>query len=133
MHICTYVSVVGNMALSAKDVIEKYNVKLMEKLPLENPIFFGMMKEAKLFHLGTDTSISQEPTRAKKVTYYLQHAFSVQPDEDFPILCEVMKKSKISGLVKLAEQIEAEAKPGTYVCTTYVHMHTCTCICMFYI
>ena len=126
MLICTYVSVVGNMALSAKDAIEKYNVKLMEKLPLENPIFFGMMTEAKLFHLGTGASISEEPIRAKKVTFYLQHAFSVQPDEDLPKLCEVMKKSEIPGLVNLADQIIAETEPGTYNYAPCVHicLHT---------
>ena len=112
---CTYACffVAGNMALSAKEAIDKFNVALMKQLPLDNLIFFGMMKEAKLFHLGADKSISQESTRATKVAFYLEHVFSVQPDEDLPKLLEVMKKSEVSGLVKLADQIEAETVPGT--------------------
>ena len=129
MHVCMFF-VVRNMALSAKDAINKFNVTLMEKLPLDNAIFFGMMREAKLFHLGADQSISQQTTRQMKVTFYLQNVFSIQPDEDLPKLLEVMKNSEVSGLVKLADQIKAEAEPGTYNYASYVHVYLHTYICV---
>ena len=115
MHICMYVFVVGNMALSAIEAINRFNVTLMEQLPLDNAIFFGMMKRAELFHLGADQSISQQPTRQAKVTFYLERVFSIQPDEDLPKLLEVMRKSNLPGLARLADQIEAETVPGTYL------------------
>jgi len=59
------------MAMSEKDAIKHFNVELLLKLPLDDEIFFGMAKKADLFPLGSSESIATEPTKAKKVSYFL--------------------------------------------------------------
>ena len=114
MYIRMYV---GTMSLSAKDIIKKFNVKLLEQLPLDDPIFFGMAKAADLFPLGTADSIAAECTRAKKVTYFLQHVVEPEADDYLPKLLKVMKDSKIAGLKKLANELQVAMEQGTH---TYI-------------
>ena len=47
-----------SMALSAKYVIKKFNVKLLQKLPLDEEVFFGMAKTANLPPGGNAESIA---------------------------------------------------------------------------
>ena len=58
------------MVHSEEDAIREFNVKLLKILPLDNPMFFGMADQAKLFPLGTDNQIQARLTRDGKVTYY---------------------------------------------------------------
>ena len=113
MYVCMYVCI-GIMPLSAKDAIKKHNVELLEKLPFENPIFFGMCKTANLFPLGTAADIEAEPTRAKKVSYFLQHVVEHGADDRLPKLLKVMKESENDVLMKLAVDIQAVLEPGTH-------------------
>ena len=119
MYVCMYVLCmyvcIGIMPLSAKDAIKKFNVKLLEELPLENPIFFGMCKTADLFPLGTADGIAAKPTRADKVAYFLQHVVEPGADDYLPKLLKVMKDSKFDNVVELAGKIEAAMKPGTHI------------------
>ena len=98
--------------MSAKDVIAQFNVKLVQQLPLENNIFFAMANQAGLFPLGTDECVAAEPTRAKKVTYFLQHIVKPWAEVYLPKLLKVMKDSKVDNVVSLADDIQATLETG---------------------
>ena len=93
--------------MSAKVAITKFNVKLLQQLPLSNNTFFAMAKQADLFPLDTGDSIVSEPTRAKKVSYFLQHVVEPGAEDYLPKLLKVMKESKVANVVTLADHIEA--------------------------
>ena len=99
------------MALSAKEAIKKYNVKLLENLPLDDEIFFGMVKGAGLFPLDTGDNIKAKPTRAGKVAYFL-HVIEPGAELYLPRLLAVMKESEVDDLVKLAKEIRGAAELG---------------------
>jgi len=105
------------MAISAQDAIKKFYVKLVKKLPLDDDIFFGMVKQANLFPLDSGDSIiiAEVPTRAKKVCYFLQHVVAPGAEEYLPKLLEIMKNSKDVDVIKLANEIHAAIKPGIYI------------------
>jgi len=46
MHLCT---IELNMAMSEKEAIKHFNVELLQKLPLDDEIFFGMAKKTTCF------------------------------------------------------------------------------------
>ena len=103
-------------ALSAKEVIKNFNVKLLKQLPLDDDIFFGMAKEANLFPLGTSDGIAAKRTRARKVSYFLQHVIEPAAEEYLPKLLEVMKNYRnAADVMKLADEIQAVIEPGMYV------------------
>ena len=105
--------------MSARDAIKKFNVELLRQLPLENDIFFGMAKQADLFPLDTGDSIAAEPTRAKKVTYFLRHVIEPGADEYLPELLNVMKESEHANVVRLADDIQ---EIGMCMCTHISHI-----------
>ena len=98
----------------AKDAVRRFNVKLLDQLPLHDPVFYGMLKEAELLPLNTGPSIEALNTRAEKVSYFLQHVIEPAASDTLPTLIKVMKKCKTNNLVKLATKIQAAAEPGTY-------------------
>ena len=114
--VCTFVTE-ENTKISAKDAIIRFNLEILQQLPLENDIFFAMAKRANLFPLDTGDFIAAEPTRARKVTYFLQHVVEPGAEQYLPKLLEVMKDSKVANVVKLADDIEAATGIGTYVLT----------------
>ena len=138
MHVCRCVCMyvhmyahIGIMPLSAEDAIKKFNVELLEKLPLEDVIFFAKAKTANLFPLGTADSIEAKPTRAEKVAYFLQHVVEPGAKEYLPKLLIVMKDSKNDTVVELAGKIEAAMTPwpGTHIIIhsyilIYAYMHS---------
>ena len=106
---------------SAKDAIRQFSVELLEQLPLDDVKFFAMTRRAGLFPLDTYDSTAAEPTRAKKVAYFLQHVVEPGAEEYLPKLLSVMKESKVANLVRLADDIEAVTGIGMYMCI-------CTCV-----
>ena len=111
-----------SMTLSPKDVIKKYNVELLEQLPLDEEIFFGKAKKADLFPGGNAGSIKAQLTRPSKVSYFLQHVVEPGADVYLPKLLEVMKQSDNDSVKDLADEMEADMKPGNYACSysTYI-------------
>ena len=109
------------MALSAKNAIKKYKVKLLKELPLEEALFFAMAEEAELFPLDTGDDITAKKTRADKVAYFLRHVVEPSADIYLPKLLEVMKNCEVANVVKLAGNIQAALEPGTSM-----HMYICT-------
>ena len=103
------------MALSAEEAIKKFKVKLLQELPLDDPIFFAMAEGADLFPVGTKGSIRVEKSRAHKVDYFLYHVIEPGPDEYLPKLLKVMRDSKVDNVVKLADEIQAALQPGRYL------------------
>ena len=103
-------------AIGARDAIKQFNVKLIQQLPLENDIFFAMAKQDRLFPLDTGNSIAAKSTRAQKVTYFLQHVVEPGAEEYLPKLLKVMKDSKVANIVRLANEIQAAAGIGMYIC-----------------
>ena len=98
--------------MSAGDVIKQFTVELVRQLPLEDELFFAMAKHTDLFPLDTSDSIVAEPTRAKKVSYFLQHVVEPGAKEYLPKLLKVMKDSKVANVVRLANDIEAATDLG---------------------
>jgi len=99
-------------------------VKLVTKLPLDDAIFFGMVKGANLFPLDSGGNIAAQPTRAKKVSYFLQHVVEPGVEERLPKLLEVMKNSEDGDVIKLANDIHAAINPGIYIylCNSVVYV-----------
>ena len=114
------------MAMSAKDVIKKFNVKLLQQLPLDDDIFFGMAKEENLFPGGNADSIAAKPTRAKKVSHFLQHVLEPGADVYLPKLLEVMKEFDDDNVKDLADEIQAVIEPGMHIYLHRLYMHTYT-------
>ena len=102
----------GKVTMSAREAIKKFNMELIQQLPLENDIFFAMAAQAGLFPLDTGDSIAAEPTRAKKVTYFLQHVVEPGAEEYLPKLLKVMRDSNAANVVRLADDIQAATGIG---------------------
>ena len=103
-----------SMAKSAKDVIKKFNVELLQQLPLDKEMFFGMAKTANLFPGGSAESIAALPTRAKKAAYFLQHVVEPGADVFLPKLLEVMKECNDDNVNDLADEIQGVLEPGIH-------------------
>ena len=101
-----------SMALSAKDIIKKFNVKLLQKLPLDEEIFFGMEKNSESASWGNAENIAAEPTRAKKVAYFLQHVAEPAADLYLPKLLEVMKDFDDDNVNVLGDELQGVIEPG---------------------
>ena len=108
------------MAKSAKDAITAFKVELLQKLPLDDPIFFAMVERVGLFPLDTRDSIRAERTRARKVAYFLDHVIEPGVDDYLPKLLKVMRESKVTNVEKLAVNILEELQPGLYLLCTYI-------------
>ena len=104
----------GRVTMSAGDVIKQFSVELVRQMPLENDVFCAMAKTADLFPLDTGYSIAAEPTRAKKVTYFLQHVVEPGAEVYLPKFLKLMKDSKVTNLVRLTDEIQAAADQGLY-------------------
>ena len=102
------------MAMSAKDVIKKFNVKLLEILPLEDHTFFAMANEANLFPGSNYGSIAAQLTRASKVSYFLQYVVVPGSDVFLPNLLKVMKEFNDDNVKNLADEIQAALEPGRH-------------------
>ena len=111
-----YVCAIGRqVSVSAGNVIKQFNVKLVHQLPLEDAIFFAMAKHAGLFPLDTGGFIASKPTRAEKVSYFLQHIVEPGAEEYLPKLLKVMKESGFANVARLADDIQAATGLGMYV------------------
>ena len=108
--------------MSAREAIKQYYVELVQQLPLESGIFYAMAKQADLFPLDSGDSIAAEPTRAKKVTYFLQHVIEPGAEEFLPKLLKVMKDSKVANVVKLADSILVATGIGMYIAMCESHL-----------
>ena len=112
--LCTYVSAVGGkVILSPNEAIKQFNEELLRQLPLDSGIFFAKAKQADLFPLETGDSITAEPTRAKKVSYFLKDVVEPGAEHYLPKLLKVMKESEFANVVKLADDIQAATRIGT--------------------
>ena len=117
------------MAISAKDAVKQYKIELLTELPLDEAIFFAMAEKAALFPLSTGNSIKAEKTRADKVAYFLQHVVEPAAETYLPKLLEVMKKSKVLNIEKLARDIQATVEPGIYSVWVCVCTYVCDWAC----
>ena len=95
-----------------KDVIKKFDVELLQQLPLDDTLFCAMARRADLFPLNTEGHIRAKPTRADKVDYFLQNIIKPGADEYLPKLLEVMRKCDYANVVKLADNIQAALAQG---------------------
>ena len=104
------------MAISPKQAIKDYYVRLITEVPLDNTEFFALAKQAGLFPLGTGANVEARKTKADKMTYLLNDIVEPGADDYLPILLQVMKKSKVHNVVKLADEIQAALNGMSYVC-----------------
>lgn len=95
------------MALSANEAITRFNVRLVQELPLDDAVFYAMAKSAGLFPLDHADSVQAQKTKADKVTYLLRNVVEPGADHYLPILLQVMKDSGVYNVVNLANEIEA--------------------------
>ena len=95
------------MAVSPNEAIQSFYVRLVKEVPLNDAVFYAMAKKAGLFPLDLDDSVKAQKTNADKVTYLLKHVVEPGADHYLPLLLQVMKKSEVHNVVKLANDIEA--------------------------
>ena len=112
------------MEMAASEAIKIFYLKLIQEVPLDNTVFFAMAKSAGLFPLDIEDCVMAQETNTKKVTYLLRHVVERGPDEYLPLLLQVMKKSGVSNVVKLANDIEI-TMAGTYMCTCRHSSYIC--------
>ena len=93
--------------ISPKEAIKKFNVRLLEELPLDNQHFLGMLNEAGLFPLGTRNEVVAEKTRADKVALFLMKVVEPGADSYLPKLLDVMDKCQHDNVKALATDIRA--------------------------
>ena len=96
-------------------VVEQFSVKLCEQLPLEDDKCFALAKQADMFPRNTGDSIEAELTRAKRVSYLLEHVVKSKAEEYLPKLLNVMRNCEFVNVVVLADEIEAAAAIGMYI------------------
>ena len=94
----------------ANEVIQQFNVELLEQLPLDNTIFFAKVYGANLIPPGEGDIIQQKATRSEKVSYYLNCV--VQPGAHIflPELLKVMEQSGNISVSQLADDISKELR-----------------------
>ena len=110
------------MAISPKDAIKKFKVKLLQALPLDDPIFFAMVERDGLVPLDNRDSIRAETTRARKVNCFLDNVVEPGADVYLPKLLKIMQESSVANVQRLADDIQAALQPGMYYyLSTYVH------------
>ena len=120
MYVCNYVNVFRyisdkvNMAISAKDAVQKFRVKLLRELPLDEPLFLAKAEGAGLFPPGIKKDIKIEKTRERKVDYFLDHVVEPDADEYLPKLLTVMRESETANAIGLADDIQAAIGSGKY-------------------
>ena len=111
------------MVISPKEAIQSFNVELLEQLPLDNEIFFGMVKRVGLLPLNHGDKINAMSTKAEKTAYFLQNVIEPGAKHCLPKLLMVMKNSEVDYVVKLAERIETAMGQGSYICM-YICLYT---------
>ena len=111
------------MAVSPKEAIKKFKVKLLRQLPLDDPIFFAMVERDGLVPLDNRDSIRAETTRARKVKYFLENVVEPGADDYLPTLLKIMKESDVVNVQRLADDIQAALQPGVYY---YISTYVCT-------
>ena len=131
------------VAISAKNAIARFNIRLLVQLPLESDVFFAMVKQACLFPRDAADRIAELSTRSKKVSYFLQHVIEPEADVYLPKLLGVMKESEDLNVVQLANEIQAAMESGIFaygvdkyicmVCRVHVAMDNfSSCWCCTY-
>ena len=98
--------------MSNQEAIKRFNVRLLQELPLENHLFMAMANDAGLFPLGTQASINAQGTRQEKVAFLLNHVVEPGADIFLPRLLAVMDNDPTA--TRLAEDIRAATGLGTY-------------------
>lgn len=91
-----------------KNVVNKFYLKLIKKLPLEDKVFFGMLFENGLLPLGSGGIIEELKTRHEKASYLLDKIVLPSPKGHLPKLLKVMKECDDFGVQDLADDIEAK-------------------------
>ena len=111
------------MAVSPKDSIKRFKVRLLQELPLDDPIFFAMVERDGLVPLDNRDSIRAETTRARKVNCFLDNVVEPGADVYLPKLLKIMRESSVANVRRLADDIQTALQPGVYFTYTY----TCAC------
>ena len=116
-----------SMTLSAKEAIKRFEACLQKRLPLEDDSFFVMVKRAGLLPQYSDHHVAALPTRAEKVSYFLQNVVESGADEYLPKLLGVMKKSGNRDVINLAYEIQETMGSGIRTCIFAhgAHMYIC--------
>ena len=101
--------------MTAREAIIHFNVELLQQLPLENNIFFAMVRQAELLPLDLSDSIAAMSTRAQKANYLLKHVVEPGAEEYLPKLLKAMKESGFANVARLADDIQAATGIGMCV------------------
>ena len=87
-------------------IVRDFSVKLLQQLPLDDPLFFAMLRGADLLPLNSGDAIRALNTNAEKVDYFLHHIIEPAASQNLPKLLRVMENSEVSILVTLANEIQ---------------------------
>ena len=75
--------------MSAEKVLKKYNTKLREVMPIENPIFLETLKKHDILPEDTECRMQAKKTKADKADCYIQYV--IKSSNSFKLL-EAMEK-----------------------------------------
>ena len=103
--------------MSALDVYYEFNPKLINSLPVKDPIFSEKLLQNGMFSGDVKARVKSQPTDADAAEYFLDHV--IQPPLDsgdtgpFEKLLTVMEQFNSQQLKKLASDIRQKLQDGT--------------------
>ena len=91
-------------------IIDKFYVKLIACLPMDDPYFRASLKAAGLLPGNLKDAVTSKSTRAEMAEHFLDKGINNNID-NFSKLLTVMKNSKRDQLITLVNEIEKESNP----------------------
>ena len=93
-------------------IIDKFYVKLIACLPMDDPYFRASLKAAGLLPGDLKSAIISKSTRAEMAGHFLDYGINNNID-NFSKLLMVMKNSQHDQLKVLVNEIQGESTPGS--------------------
>ena len=113
----TNLTVVNWYTMSTIEVFRQFYVKLVKKLPMDDPLFSAELFACGLLPGDLKQKIKAEKTQANKATCFLDDRISsdvsVGNSTSFNKLLDVMQDSEYDSLKALAEDIKTALKEGS--------------------
>ena len=97
---------------SATNVLNYYEVKLLQKLPLESDIVLAKLNKMNLLPRDTRPTIRAKRTREKKVSYFIHHVIKPGAVIFLPLLVSVMEQWDDLAVRKLAKKMNKKLNSG---------------------
>ena len=113
---------IADKSLSPKDALKHFGEYLLKVLPLDSAMFLAQMNKPKfnLLPLSSKAMIRALPTRADKVSFFIERVLESNPDLRLPALLDVMEECDDIAVQTLSRDIREKTglcKCDHTVCT----------------